>query len=77
MVFPVRGPSLGCCLREMSLAARMSAAKQLLIALKGLHAAGIVHRGKSTPAFVFLTLYAKILYRLEQRKRYVGHGSPR
>lgn len=45
MVFPVRGPSLGCCLRKMSLAASMSAAKQLLIALKGLHDAGIVHRG--------------------------------
>lgn len=45
MVFPVRGPSLGSCLREMSLAARMSAARQLLIALKCLHDAEIVHRG--------------------------------
>ena len=44
MVIPVRGPSLGSCLRGMSLAARMSAARQLLIALKCLHDAGIVHR---------------------------------
>lgn len=44
MVFPVRGPSLGSCLRKMSLAARMSAARQLLVALKCLHDGGIVHR---------------------------------
>lgn len=45
MVFPVRGPSLGSCLRKMSLAARMSPARQLLVALKCLHDGGIVHRG--------------------------------
>lgn len=50
LVFPVRGPSLRHCLKQMSIAARMSAAGQLLKALKCLHSGGIVHRGESTPA---------------------------
>jgi serine/threonine protein kinase len=44
LVFPVRGPSLDSCLTEMSMAARMSAAKQILKALECLHNAGIVHQ---------------------------------
>jgi serine/threonine protein kinase len=50
LVFDVRGPSLYSCLPEMSVATRMSAAKQLLKALENLHNAGIVHQGELTPA---------------------------
>ncbi|KIE00738.1 kinase domain-containing protein, partial [Metarhizium majus ARSEF 297] len=43
MVFPVRGPSLHYCLRELDVKTRMKAAKQLLLALKSLHEADLVH----------------------------------
>ncbi|GAB0139150.1 hypothetical protein EsDP_00007363 [Epichloe bromicola] len=43
MVFPVRGPSLHDCSRELDAKTRMNAAKQLLVALKSLHDANIVH----------------------------------
>jgi serine/threonine protein kinase len=46
-VFPMRGPSLGTCLMQLSIATRMSAARQVLKALACLHGAGIVHRGRS------------------------------
>lgn len=62
LVFPVRGPSLHSGLKKVSLAARMSAAGQLLTALKCLHNAGIVHRGESTSSCYLITLYAKIFY---------------
>lgn len=45
-VFPMRGPDLRVCLAERPMSARMSAGRQLLVALKGLHDAGIVHRGE-------------------------------
>jgi serine/threonine protein kinase len=45
-VFPLYGPNLQVCLRTRPIAARMSAAKYLLQALKALHDAEIVHRGK-------------------------------
>ncbi|EEH22255.2 CMGC protein kinase [Paracoccidioides brasiliensis Pb03] len=45
LVFPLLGPCLyPIILRKMSMATRMSAAKQLLEALENLHKAGIVHR---------------------------------
>ncbi|ODH51265.1 hypothetical protein GX48_02505 [Paracoccidioides brasiliensis] len=44
LVFPVRGPSLSSPHTDrMSMAARMSAAKQLLKALESLHGCGIIH----------------------------------
>lgn len=46
MVFPVCGPSLHGCLRELDAKTRMNAAKQLLVALKSLHDANIVHCGE-------------------------------
>jgi serine/threonine protein kinase len=63
LVFPLRGPSIGSSLEQMSLpvAACMSAARQLLKALEQLHDAGIVHRGELTPACRSLTVYAKLL----------------
>jgi serine/threonine protein kinase len=45
LVFPLRGPSLHSCFASMSMFNRMSAAKQVLQALKCLHDANIVHRG--------------------------------
>jgi len=49
LVFPMRGPSIHYCLelwqRSLSMATRMSAARQLLKALEQLHNAGIVHQG--------------------------------
>lgn len=59
LVFPVRGPSLHYCMRWGkwgTVACRVPAAKQLLLSLKGLHDAGIIHRGRSTlpdPSFAF------------------------
>ncbi|KAF1828558.1 kinase-like protein [Decorospora gaudefroyi] len=44
LVFPLRGPSLHSCFASMSMANRMSAAKQVLQALKCLHDTNIVHR---------------------------------
>ncbi|KAF1954238.1 kinase-like protein [Byssothecium circinans] len=44
LVFPLRGPSLKSSFASMSMAHRMSAAKQVLQALKCLHDADIVHR---------------------------------
>ncbi|KAE9367687.1 kinase-like protein [Stipitochalara longipes BDJ] len=44
LVFPLRGPNLHSCFASMSMADRMSAAKQVLQALKCLHDANIVHR---------------------------------
>ncbi|TVY13589.1 Serine/threonine-protein kinase SRPK [Lachnellula arida] len=44
LVFSLRGPSLHSCFASMSMANRMSAAKQVLQALKCLHDANIVHR---------------------------------
>ncbi|KAI0542247.1 kinase-like domain-containing protein [Xylaria digitata] len=44
LVMRLLGPNLDTRFREASMAARMSAARQLLIALKTLHHVGIVHR---------------------------------
>ncbi|KAH7173253.1 kinase domain-containing protein [Fusarium flagelliforme] len=44
LVFPLLGPSLRTHAASMSVAARMSSAKQLLQAIKALHDAGVVHR---------------------------------
>lgn len=47
LVFPLRGPCLNSVIiKKVSMATRMSAAKQLLEALENLHRAGIVHRGE-------------------------------
>jgi serine/threonine protein kinase len=45
LVFPIRGPSLGNRLRQVSMTTRMSAAWQLLQALEDLHSNEFVHRG--------------------------------
>lgn len=47
LVFPVMGPCLNTyMLREISVATRMAAARQLLEAVENLHKAEIVHRGE-------------------------------
>lgn len=48
LVFPLRGPSLNSLygLKGITMATRMSAARQLLEGLANLHEAGLVHRGK-------------------------------
>jgi serine/threonine protein kinase len=47
LVLPLMGPRINWhTLVKLSMAQRMSAARQLLEALESLHAAGIVHRGK-------------------------------
>lgn len=54
-VFPLLGPCLDSLrVKEMSLPARMSVARQLLEALEKLHNAGIVHRGMLAIYFIFL-----------------------
>lgn len=45
LVFPLLGPSLRTHARSMSMAVRMSSAKQLLQAIKALPDGGVVHRG--------------------------------
>lgn len=52
-VLPLLGPCLDSLrVKEMSLPARMSVARQLLEALDNLHKAGIVHRGKLAVYFL-------------------------
>jgi serine/threonine protein kinase len=47
-VFPVRGPSLDAACSRLPPKFRVPAARSLLLALKSLHDAGIIHRGKFT-----------------------------
>lgn len=47
LAMPLLGPNLDTHFRKGPMAARMSAARQLLVALKTLHYAGKVHRGES------------------------------
>jgi hypothetical protein len=54
LVLPLLSPSLGYRAKELPVATRVSAAKQLLVALKGLHDVGLVHRG--TPSTAILVL---------------------
>jgi hypothetical protein len=55
LVLPLMGPNLEMTRLEMPVSThmsfRMSAARQLLVALKGLHDAGIVHQGKPKPFY--------------------------
>ncbi|KAN0067863.1 Protein kinase-like domain containing protein [Elaphomyces granulatus] len=55
LVFPVRGPNFhAVMLNQISMANRMSAARQLLKALECLHNANIVHHSELTPTCFFL-----------------------
>jgi hypothetical protein len=72
LVFPVRGPSLRSCLGQMSMATRMSAARQSLKALECLRNGRIVHRGELIPAYCSLSVHANIFYRSEQQQRLWG-----
>lgn len=47
LVMRLLGPNLDIPFRKPSIVDRMSAARQLLVALKAIHDAGIVHRGES------------------------------
>jgi hypothetical protein len=79
LVLPLIGSRINWhTLVKLSMAQRMSAARQLLEALESLHAAGIVHRGKWK--FIFLTLRSlmliKYLYRCKRRQLHVGNDPP-
>lgn len=55
LVFPLMGPCLyPLTLSKMSMATRMSAARQLLEAVENLHKAGIVHRGEERKTCLLL-----------------------
>jgi hypothetical protein len=47
LALPLLGPSLTYRTMQFPVATRISGAKQLLAALKGLHDVGLVHRGSS------------------------------
>jgi serine/threonine protein kinase len=49
LVLPLLSPNLGYRAIQLPVATRVSAAKQLLVALKGLHDVGLVHRGQPPP----------------------------
>ena len=79
LVLPLLSPSLGYRAIQLPVATRVSAAKQLLVALRGLHDVGLVHRGiipKCRPrprAFhTFSSLHANPLYRSQRRGSDVG-----
>ena len=72
LVFPLRGPNLHSCFASMSMANRMSAAKQVLQALKCLHDANIVHRGQFI-TFPLLISFGLTIYRSERQKHRVRH----
>lgn len=57
LVLPFLGPGLDYRMRDLPLATRVSSAKQLLVALKGLHDVGLVHGGTPPPAMIFLYVY--------------------
>jgi hypothetical protein len=75
LVFPLLGPSLNSGFTGMTWAVRMSAAKQLLQALKGLHDAGFVHRGPFLPP-ARLIFFVLTSYRSERRKHPVRYPAP-
>lgn len=75
LVFPLQGPSLSSSFASMSMADRMSAAKQVLQALKCLHDADIVHRGPFLPP-ARLIFFALAFYRSERQKYPVRHRAP-
>lgn len=75
LVFPLRGPSLNSSFASMSMARRMSAAKQVLQALKCLHDADIVHRGPFLPP-ARLIFFALTFYRSKRQKHPVRHRAP-
>lgn len=62
LVLPLLSPSLGYRAIQLPVATRISAAKQLLVALKSLHDAGLVHRGTPHPQFSsrFLVLLSRL-----------------
>ncbi|KAE8312662.1 kinase-like protein [Aspergillus transmontanensis] len=65
LVFPLMGPCINpLILRDMPMATRMYAARQLLEALESLHKAGIVHRGMAP------------LHSLNRSAKYKTHGRP-
>jgi hypothetical protein len=74
LVFPVRGPSFySLMLRQLSVATRMSAARQLLKALECLHNAKIVHHSEFTPTcFSLISVHAK--YSTDLNKKCVMWG---
>jgi serine/threonine protein kinase len=57
LVLPLLSPSLGYRAMQLPVATRVSAAKQLLVALKGLHDVGLVHRGTPPPAILVLGFF--------------------
>jgi serine/threonine protein kinase len=57
LVLPMIGPSLSSALKERPIAARRSAARQLLQALARLHAAGIVVNGEVSPIKRIITYF--------------------
>lgn len=82
LVLPLVGPSLGLRLPNMPIRARMSAAKQLLVALKTFHEAGFIHRGEqpipmsmsgADESHLLILFFANItVYRPKRRCAYVG-----
>lgn len=63
LVLPLQGPSLLTLLyaNKKPLCERMSAAKQILQAIAGIHSAGLVHRGTQTHNSTFHTLLTTLL----------------
>jgi hypothetical protein len=54
---PLFGPSLSYHAMQLPVITRVSAAKQLLVALKGFHDVGLVLRGTPLPAILVLDIY--------------------
>jgi hypothetical protein len=80
LIFPLQGECLiSLNVKKKSMCTRMYAAKQLLEALKSLHEAGIVHRGKYSLYLACLLLRActdySVFYRYKREKLYVGRTS--
>ncbi|KGY15338.1 CMGC protein kinase [Paracoccidioides brasiliensis Pb03] len=72
LVFPVRGPSLSSPHTDrMSMAARMSAAKQLLKALESLHGCGIIH-GDVSGGNVLWDMVSLDKYNTATKYKYLG-----
>ncbi|EEP79848.1 predicted protein [Uncinocarpus reesii 1704] len=73
LVFPLRGPAVDLYASRKPMASRMSAARQLLMALDSLHKAGIVHRDLNSRNCMW---GIKPLDRLSRGDKYKKIGRP-
>ncbi|KAF8850460.1 kinase domain-containing protein [Acephala macrosclerotiorum] len=74
LVLPLLIPSLGFRVKKLPVATRVSAAKQLLVALKGLHDVGLVHRDLNEGALMWEMPYPLAEYDTATKYQRLGRS---